>query len=173
MPVPTDIDDLSTTPGSNSPGGSESVGANLDNYLRAAFAFIATNRDAIAAVDAGTGYAALAGAEFTGPVSVSFETLTDAATISTNALLGNNFIVTLGGNRVLANPTGLKDGGVYRFWIKQDATGSRTLSFGSYFKWAGGTAPTLSTGASKLDVVTAQYNAALAILHATYELDVR
>jgi hypothetical protein len=173
MPVPTAIADLSTTAADNSPAGADSVFTNLDNYLRAHAAFIATNRDAIAAFTAGTGFAALAGAEFTGPVSVSFETLTDAATVSTNALLGNNFIVTLAGNRVLANPTGLRDGGVYRFWIKQDATGSRTLSYGTYFKWAGGTAPTLSTGASKLDVITAQYNSALAILHCTYSLDVR
>lgn len=35
MAVPTDIADLSTTAGDNSPAGSEAIGTNLDNYLRA------------------------------------------------------------------------------------------------------------------------------------------
>jgi hypothetical protein len=173
MAVPTDKDDLSLVSSENPPTGTESTFPNLDNYLRVIFTFIAELRDEIAAVDAGTGYAELAGAQFIGPVSVAFVTLTDSETITPNALLGNNFIVTLGANRVMANPTGLRDGGVYRFWIKQDATGGRTLSFGSFFKFAGGVAPTLSTGAAKLDVIEGQYNAALAILHCKTTLDVR
>ncbi len=43
MPVPTSRSDLSITAGSNSPAGSEAVFPNLDNYLRAAYAFIAQN----------------------------------------------------------------------------------------------------------------------------------
>lgn len=41
MPVPSTISELSTTPGSNSPAGSESP-ALMDDYLRTAFAFIKT-----------------------------------------------------------------------------------------------------------------------------------
>jgi len=44
MPVPTSIDDLSTTAGSNSPSGADSPGDG-DNYIRALSAFIATLRD--------------------------------------------------------------------------------------------------------------------------------
>lgn len=44
MPVPTSIDDLSTTAGSNSPSGSEGPGDG-DNYIRAHGSFIATLRD--------------------------------------------------------------------------------------------------------------------------------
>ena len=40
MPVPSSIADLSTTPASNSPAGSESVGTAMDDYLRTAFAII-------------------------------------------------------------------------------------------------------------------------------------
>lgn len=40
MPVPSTLADLSTTAASNSPPGSEAVGTNIDNYLRAGFAFI-------------------------------------------------------------------------------------------------------------------------------------
>ncbi|WP_288076713.1 tail fiber domain-containing protein [Pseudomonas sp.] len=44
MPVPSTINDLSTTAGSNSPAGSESP-ALIDDYLRAHGSFIATLRD--------------------------------------------------------------------------------------------------------------------------------
>lgn len=45
MPVPTLITSLSTTAASNSPPGGESIAGNMDDYLRAAFAFIAELRD--------------------------------------------------------------------------------------------------------------------------------
>lgn len=79
--------------------------------------------------------------------------LTDGATITPDFALANNFSVTLGGNRTLANPTNLTTGqsGVIR--IAQDATGSRTLAYGSYWKFPGGTAPTLTTTASAVDVL--------------------
>lgn len=41
MPVPSSISDLSQTPGSNSPQGSENVGTDMNEYIQAAFAFIA------------------------------------------------------------------------------------------------------------------------------------
>lgn len=40
MPVPSSFDDLSETPSSNSPAGSESVGTQANEYLQTAFAFI-------------------------------------------------------------------------------------------------------------------------------------
>jgi hypothetical protein len=52
MPVPSSRTDLSATAGSNSPAGSEGVFPNLDNYLRAGFAFIRQNYDDIAALEA-------------------------------------------------------------------------------------------------------------------------
>lgn len=45
MPVPSAITDLSTTAGSNSPAGTESIGTNADDYIRTAYAFIAALRD--------------------------------------------------------------------------------------------------------------------------------
>jgi hypothetical protein len=41
MPVPTSIDDLSQTPGDNSPQGTETVGPIMNQYIQAAYAFIA------------------------------------------------------------------------------------------------------------------------------------
>lgn len=44
MPVPSSINDLSTTPGTNSPSGSENP-ATFDDYMRTFAAFIAQHRD--------------------------------------------------------------------------------------------------------------------------------
>ncbi len=85
-------------------------------------------------------------------------TLTDGATIGVNAGLGNTFRVTLGGNRTLANPTNLTDGQRLYFRIKQDGTGSRTLTFGSMYKFPGAS-KTLTTTAGALDTVECQYDA--------------
>jgi hypothetical protein len=95
--------------------------------------------------------------QFTALQAVTSVSLTDAGTITTDAALGNNFRVTLGGNRTLGNPTNMTDGCILNWKIKQDGTGSRTLAYGSKFKWAGGTAPTLSTTAAARDFITAQY----------------
>lgn len=83
--------------------------------------------------------------------------LTDAATIATDASQGNHFTVTLGGNRTLGNPTNLVNGQILNWKVKQDGTGSRTLAFGSMFKWPGGTAPTLTTTAGARDFIAGQY----------------
>jgi hypothetical protein len=88
-------------------------------------------------------------------------TLTDAATIATDASLGSHFRVTLGGNRTLGNPTNLKDGQKLLWELIQDATGSRTITLGSNF--ALGTdlpAVTLTTTASKRDFLGGIYNSA-------------
>jgi len=86
-------------------------------------------------------------------------TLTDAATIATDASLGNHFRVTLGGNRTLGNPTNPTDGQKAMWELIQDATGSRTITLGANF--ALGTdvsAVTLSTTANKRDFLGAVYN---------------
>jgi len=79
--------------------------------------------------------------------------LTDGATITPNFNNANNFSVTLGGNRTLANPTNLTAGQSGVIVITQDGTGSRTLAYGSNFKFPGGTAPTLTTTANAVDVL--------------------
>ena len=79
--------------------------------------------------------------------------LTDGATITPDFALANNFSVTLGGNRTLANPSNLTAGQSGAIFITQDGTGSRTLAFGSYWDFSGGTAPTLTTTASAVDLL--------------------
>lgn len=79
--------------------------------------------------------------------------LTDAATITPDLSLANHFTVTLGGNRTLANPTNPTAGQSGLIVITQDATGSRTLAYGTYWKFPGGSAPTLTTTANAVDLL--------------------
>ena len=81
--------------------------------------------------------------------------LTSAASVTTDASTGNNFTVTLGISATLANPTNLAAGASYAWTIRQDATGGRLLTYGTAFKWPGGTVPTLSTAANAIDLITA------------------
>jgi len=102
--------------------------------------------------DATTTLAGLSTAQsFTAQQRGAISALTDGATITPDFSLANNFSVTLGGNRTLANPTNLTAGASGCIWITQDGTGSRTLAYGSYWDFTGGTAPTLTTTASARD----------------------
>ena len=80
-------------------------------------------------------------------------TLTDAASIAVDFALGNNFLVTIGGNRTLAAPTNAVAGQTGQIYVIQDGTGSRTLSYNSAYQFVSGAAPTLSTGASDVDIL--------------------
>jgi hypothetical protein len=82
-----------------------------------------------------------------------YASLTDAATVTVDLSLSNNFQVTLGGNQVLGAPTNVTAGqsGVIR--VVQDATGGRTLSYNTTWKFAGGTIPTLTTTANAIDLL--------------------
>lgn len=83
----------------------------------------------------------------------SISSLTDGATITPNFATANNFTVTLGGNRTFANPTNLTAGQSGVIYFVQDATGGRTVSFGSYWKFPDAIAPTLTATASAVDAV--------------------
>lgn len=80
-------------------------------------------------------------------------TLTDAATVAWDMATGIDFVVTLGGNRTLGNPTNTKVGQRGRIRVVQDGTGSRTLTKSSNHKTVGGAAITLSTAAAAVDYI--------------------
>ena len=79
--------------------------------------------------------------------------LTDAATVAVDLSLGNNFTLTLAGNRTLGAPTNVTAGQSGVIVVTQDSTGSRTLAYNSVYKFAAGTAPTLTTTASAVDIL--------------------
>jgi hypothetical protein len=80
-------------------------------------------------------------------------TLTDGATITPDFATGFNFEVTLGGNRVLGNPTNMKVGQSGFIKINQDATGGRTLTLDTNFITQGGAQIALSSGANDMDIL--------------------
>jgi len=77
--------------------------------------------------------------------------LTDAASIAVDFNTGQNFAITLAGNRTLENPTNCVAGQVGSIFIVQDGTGSRTLAFGSNWDFPDGTAPVISTSINAVD----------------------
>ena len=84
-------------------------------------------------------------------------TVTDAACISVNMALGNNFLVTLAGNRTLKKPVNCTVGQGGNIYLVQDGTGSRTLSYNTVWQFVSASVPTLSTGAADVDMLV--YNA--------------
>jgi len=84
-------------------------------------------------------------------------TVTDAACISVNMALGNNFLVTLAGNRTLKKPVNCTVGQGGNIYLVQDGTGSRTLSYNTVWQFVSASVPSLSTGAADVDMLV--YNA--------------
>lgn len=80
--------------------------------------------------------------------------LTDGANIAINMAHSDNFSVTLEGNRQLdfpsPAPTPGKSG---RIVVSQDAVGTRLLSYGAGYVFAGGVPPVLSVAATAVDVL--------------------
>jgi hypothetical protein len=61
-------------------------------------------------------------------------------------------IITLTGNATITMPTATS-GKSFIMFLKQDGTGSRTVTW-STVKWAGGTAPTITSTASRQDILS-------------------
>lgn len=92
-------------------------------------------------------------AEWTAQQNFDAATLAYASPIAWDLSAAQVAAVTLSGNTTLSNPTNAKDGGTYILRVVQDGTGSRTLAFGTNYKWPSGVAPVLSTDANAVDVL--------------------
>jgi hypothetical protein len=80
--------------------------------------------------------------------------------------------VTLTANTIFDAPSNQADGAFYSITLVQDGTGGRTASWNSVFHFAGGTAPTLTTTASAVDIlVFRSYNSTM--LEVGRQLDLR
>jgi len=84
--------------------------------------------------------------------------ITYAATIAPDAALSNAFWVDLTGNTILDQPTNPKSGQVLTILFKQDATGSRTLTFGVTLYGNTNDDLALSTAANAIDLLTLYYD---------------
>jgi hypothetical protein len=96
----------------------------------------------------------------TGAVAPAVVMLTDAATITLDASTGNDFRVTLGASRTMANPANPTDGQQIIFQITQGTGGSAAITWGSGYEFSTGLPqPTLSTTAGETDLLGFIYNA--------------
>lgn len=100
------------------------------------------------------------------------QALSDSATVAWDMSLGTYATLTIAGNRTMALPTNLKDGSAI-LKLKQDATGSRTMTWNAAFKWSNGVAPVLSTGAGKTDAFSFIVDAVDGTLMGSYLPDAR
>ena len=140
------------------PSGTKAVTTNVDagtDSVTSARGDIKQNIDNVNTIidfyDASGPYATKG--EYTKQQYFDLSTLTDASSIAWDLSTNQVAQVTLAGNRALANPTNKEAGATYVLIVKQDGTGNRTLSYGSEYKFPGGTAPTLSTGANDVDIL--------------------
>lgn len=78
--------------------------------------------------------------------------LTSSTSITPDMNAGMNFTLTLAHNTTLQNPSNLQAGDSGIIEITQDGAGSRTMAYGSNWKFPGG-APVLSTAAGSIDVI--------------------
>jgi hypothetical protein len=122
----------------------------------------------LAIANGGTGAGTLAGASivtYTGTETLTNKTLTNptvtnyvetpysanSSTAITIALTnGTVQIITLTGNATITMPTAVS-GKSFIMFLRQDVTGNRTVTW-STVNWPGGTAPTITTTASKQDI---------------------
>lgn len=86
--------------------------------------------------------------------------LADTATITIDASLGNDFRVTIGGNRAIANPINAVDGQKMVLQITQGPGGPYTVTWGTAYSFSTSLLqPTLSTTAGQTDLLGFVYNA--------------
>ena len=112
------------------------------------------------------------GISLTGGAAANITALSDGATITIDMATACHHSVTLGGNRTFAAPSNQVIGQSGSIFITQDGSGSRTAAFNSAFKFVGGTAPTLTTGAGltdRIDYIIFSSN----VIHCAVSLDVK
>ena len=83
----------------------------------------------------------------------TINTITSSGVLLVDFSTGNNFEVTLASSDTFAGPVNASGGQSGAIMIRQDNTGSRTLAYSGSWAFQGGTAPTLTTAASGIDVL--------------------
>lgn len=81
---------------------------------------------------------------------------TSGAAATINLENGNVHDVTLTANCTFtfSNPPATGKAGAFTLILRQDGIGGRTVTWPASVRWAGGTAPTLSSGASEIDILS-------------------
>ena len=154
------VTDWSTTASNNTDVGGINIAENcpaagINNALREVMeqiatwvaALYATAADFIAGTSAVKALTPDTITDLTLPTTVTYGA---TITLDMDALTSLNLKTTLTGNLTLANISNPKVGKTIRYRLTQDGTGSRLITFGSYYKGPGGL-PALSTAAAAID----------------------
>lgn len=95
-----------------------------------------------------------------GAVAPTVVQLTDAATIAVDASLGNDFRVTIAGNRTMGTPANPANGEQIVFQITQGSGAPYTITWASGYEFSAGLPqPALSSTAGQTDLLGFVYNA--------------
>lgn len=101
------------------------------------------------------------GGPISGPVIIQSQSIGEpevtplaSGVITLDFSAGNNFEFTLVDSSTLGAPISPSGGQCGAVTVRQDGTGSRTLAYSGGWQFAGGTAPTLTTTASGVDVLS-------------------
>ena len=111
----------------------------------------------------------LGAATFTGGAQTTPSTVTFSATAMTvDCALSNVFATTFTANvttaPTISNP---RNGQTINWFITQDATGGRTMTWPTSFKWPGGAPGVLSAAPNAIDLVTATYLSSTGLWYAS------
>ena len=120
-------------------------------------------------VTAATGGTTNAGITLNGSGATPSSAVTFSATAMTVDCTKSNVFTTTFTANVTTAPTisNPQDGQTINWFITQDATGSRTMTWPTSFKWAGGTAGVLSTAANSVDLLVATYRSSTGFWYAS------
>ena len=139
--------------------------ASGDAALSTAVTALATGNAALASGNAALvdldGKYDKTGGPISGPVVVQSQSIGEpevtplaSGVIVLDFSAGNNFEFTLVDSSTLGAPISPSGGQCGAITVRQDETGSRTLAYSGGWQFAGGTAPTLTTTASGVDVLS-------------------
>ena len=139
--------------------------ASGDAALSTAVTALATGNAALASGNAALvdldGKYDKTGGPISGPVVVQSQSIGEpevtplaSGVIVLDFSAGNNFEFTLVDSSTLGAPISPSGGQCGAITVRQDGTGSRTLVYSGGWQFAGGTAPTLTTTASGVDVLS-------------------
>ncbi|MGR3219252.1 MAG: hypothetical protein ACUZ8H_05460 [Candidatus Anammoxibacter sp.] len=110
--------------------------------------------------------------EYTATQNFNATALTSTSNVTAWALASNQ-VVTYQAveNSVLAAPTGGVNGATYIFIFTQHASSAKTFTFNAKYHFAGGTDPTISTGASAVDVISCVF--AATVMYCSFIQDIK
>lgn len=165
----------STTPGGSNTqiqyNNSGAFGGTTLTYNSATGAFtIATPTSGTAlTITAVGGGASNGGIVLNGSGNTPSSAVTFSATAMTLDCTKSNVFTTTFTANVTTAPTisNPQDGQTINWFITQDATGSRTMTWPTSFKWPGGTAGVLSTAANSVDLLVATYRSSTGFWYAS------